>query len=61
MTGALPPTEALELRFSELVAERSAGRRRRGGNPFGDCGVENAGMSSFKDVRTVFAVNPRVP
>ena len=44
-----------------MVGERSAQRRRVTEKTPGACRRENAGMSSEKHVRTVFAVNLRFP
>ena len=61
VTGLKHGAEATEFTFSKLVGERSVQRRSSIERTGGAYRSENAGMSSVKHVRTVFAVSLRFP
>ena len=61
VTGLKPDTEATNLRVSEGGRGAFCKLRSRTVRSGGACRSENAGMSSVKHVRTVFAVSLRFP
>ena len=61
VTGLKVPTEAMGRCFRIYGRGAYCKRRSRTARSGGACSSENAGMSSVKHVRTVFAVSPRVP
>ncbi len=64
LNGAKPDTEAMDVghcKMAHMVGERSTPQGRSTGKTAGAGRSENAGMSSVKYVRTVFAVSLRFP
>jgi hypothetical protein len=60
VTGLKPVTEARDNR-QVIVGERSGSEEARSVRACGATRSENAGMSSEKHVRTMFAERPRFP
>jgi hypothetical protein len=60
VTGLKPVTEARDCRKT-VVGERSGSMEARSARACGATRSENAGMSSEKHVRTMFAVSLRFP
>ena len=60
VTGLKPVTEARDGRKT-VVGERSGSEEARSARACGATRSENAGMSSVKHVRTMFAVSLRFP